>query len=693
MLSIEQEPLKLPKIETETDTTEGKRVRYYRPHDDGLCEFIVPRRFLFLWSQVRIGASLYDLSLRLRSQAKGSRVFLEVSSFLSFLVDQDIVTDIRFVRLVDSIRGEYQWHSSLLQVLSMKSRISEWSQSASHLGERRTPLSRIFDLLAVGTTLLLFFLVLITSAQNISLIRMHRWTDELLQFGTITFSPVLFYLITFFTGFLVAGTIGRTLGGFVRAGLSRIAGDSGRIYFQYDLAGPFLEFQPVNVTGGFRRSTDFITIFFPLVSVLFLIVIGRWNSQLYNSFEGVLGSLLFLSGTLFLTAMTTHPMIESALTSSLKVWNRNPLAWRESDELMEIAAFHQLGFGLSALLGFCSIVIILVVSIQQRPLWKGSFFLVELSLIIFIAFVYLEPYLGAGLAAIFPNSHRAHFNLRRRMWDSRKRVLETASVDRESWQNLPVVRQLTAPIRQKLLSVARVVEYFPGKAVCRQGDTSRSLYIVLEGRFAVAKRYTNRRRKVVAILTKGSAFGETAFFFGAERTADVVAIEKSRVLEIPYREDMQNLDLSKSDEFQFRVWLLQALSGNEMLKELPSEAMDTLIFAGKRKTFRAGEVIFTEGSPGDVCYFIAQGQVSIIQEAKKVKELGAGDTIGEIALLRPGMRRTATVTADSDLLCMELNSDDFWALMAARLPLGAEIERLALRRLKEDEARRIRIRG
>ncbi len=68
--------------------------------------------------------------------------------------------------------------------------------------------------------------------------------------------------------------------------------------------------------------------------------------------------------------------------------------------------------------------------------------------------------------------------------------------------------------------------------------------------------------------------------------------------------------------------------------------------------------------------------------------MGAGDAFGEIALLKMGSRRTASVVADSDLLCMELDIESFWGLLAARLPLGAEIERLAIRRLKADEERR-----
>lgn len=100
-------------------------------------------------------------------------------------------------------------------------------------------------------------------------------------------------------------------------------------------------------------------------------------------------------------------------------------------------------------------------------------------------------------------------------------------------------------------------------------------------------------------------------------------------------------------------------------QDLPSEAMDTLIYAGKRKLFKACEAVFTEGAPADSCCFIAQGRASAVQNGKKINEMGAGDAFSEIAMLKIGSRRTASVVADSDLLCMELDIESFSSLLAA----------------------------
>jgi CRP-like cAMP-binding protein len=681
MLPVEQEPIKIPRVDSEVEVADGKRVRYLRTHDGAPVELTVPRRYLFLWDQVRMGASLYDLSLRMRARGFGPRIFLEVSSFLTFLVDHDLVEDVRLVRMADSIRGEYEWPEDFIQSFSIGIPLAQWARRGSRSnGFRASVFSQAFDfslLVAVAVSLpavvfaIHYFYGFLSKSSHLEpFVNVFLWD---------------YVLAGVLVGLIFAGTVGRSFAAALRLTASRLGFEAGETEIRIDLFGPHLSFQPLTVTGGLRRSADFILVFSSVVPVLLaLVAVRQFN---WIPFTKLLPSapalLMFLSGGLFVAALSAHPMTKSALTRSLRVWNRTPLVWREDDELKEVETFHQLGIGISHTLMLASLV---ASGVLAGLSWGGgSRRLASLAALgsgLFMVFIYLEPILANHL----PTS--ARLNRRRRMWATKTRVLDVASADREAWAELPVLRQLTAPIRAKLLTAARVVEFRAGQAVCRQGGTDRSLFIVLEGKLGVAKSFEGRRRKVVAILASGSAFGETAFFFGMPRTADVVAMETSRLLEIPYFEAMKNLDLSSSEEFQFRVWLLQALSGNPMLKDLPSEAMDTLIFAGRRKTFRAGEVVFTEGAPADCCYFIAQGRASAVQQAKKINEMGAGDAFGEIALLRTGVRRTATVVADSDLLCMELDVESFWALLAARLPLGAEIERLALRRLKADEARR-----
>lgn len=671
MLSIEQEPIRLPQILNEAEVPEGRMVIF-----SAGPRLLVPRRFQFLWDQTRIGASIYDLCLRLRTRGENQRVFLEVATYLCFLVDHDLIDDLRMVRLADSIRGEYEWPNDVLSSLSASGDVATWARRfrSPHALQSMIPWSsRSFDLLSsVFVILSLPFTVLLAALLFDS--------SEL---------PTSDWILFFVFGLYLAGVVGRTGVAVFRAFASNIAGDAGELRWVLDPLGPHLLFQPHTVTGAFRRATDFVVCFGTPTIPLALLLFTKSLVPHFSKALPINAWPLMLMGSLFLSALTTHPATRSQLTQSLRVWNRTPMVWREDDELREVEFFHRIGGFFSVVLAAVFIgqvitgVFRLAESNTAASFQTGAGFLF-FALFAFSIAIFVEPFLRHEL----PGSSKR--NRRRRLWATRLKVLSVAAADREMWNELPVLRQLTAPLRRQLVGNARVVQFKPGVSVCRQGDTDRSLYIVLEGKLGVAKSFEGRRRKVVAILSAGAAFGETAFFFGTPRSADVVAMETSRLLEIPYLHLMKDLDLSSSEEFQFRVWLLQALSGNSMLKDLPSEAMDTLIFAGVRRTFRAGEAIFTEGAPASECYFIAQGRASVIQGGRKISEMGAGDAFGEIALLKSGSRRTASVVADSDLLCMELQVDSFWALLAARLPLGAEIERLAIRRLKADDERRAR---
>jgi CRP-like cAMP-binding protein len=58
-----------------------------------------------------------------------------------------------------------------------------------------------------------------------------------------------------------------------------------------------------------------------------------------------------------------------------------------------------------------------------------------------------------------------------------------------------------------------------------------------------------------------------------------------------------------------------------------------------------GNTIFLEGDPGDKMYIVLSGKVGISIKSKSIKDLGPGEQFGEVALLKKGATRAATVTA------------------------------------------------
>jgi small-conductance mechanosensitive channel/CRP-like cAMP-binding protein len=76
--------------------------------------------------------------------------------------------------------------------------------------------------------------------------------------------------------------------------------------------------------------------------------------------------------------------------------------------------------------------------------------------------------------------------------------------------------------------------FAPGETVIRAGDPGSSMFVVHNGRVAVQLN-ENGRPRTVATLSEGAFFGEMALFTGEPRTANIVALEETEVLEIGHQ--------------------------------------------------------------------------------------------------------------------------------------------------------------
>ena len=92
-------------------------------------------------------------------------------------------------------------------------------------------------------------------------------------------------------------------------------------------------------------------------------------------------------------------------------------------------------------------------------------------------------------------------------------------------------------------------------------------------------------------------------------------------------------------EFLKRVPLFAGCSKKE-LQELASRTDEI--------DLRDGYVLMREGRPGREFIVLVEGTASVTKDDKKLADLGAGDWVGEIALLT-NVPRTATVTATSPI--------------------------------------------
>ena len=77
------------------------------------------------------------------------------------------------------------------------------------------------------------------------------------------------------------------------------------------------------------------------------------------------------------------------------------------------------------------------------------------------------------------------------------------------------------------------------------------------------------------------------------------------------------------------------------------------------RTFPAGAVLTEQEEFGSIFTVIAEGRASVSVNARTVATLGPGDFFGEMALIDSTNRRSATVTADTDLRALMLTQPVF----------------------------------
>jgi CRP/FNR family transcriptional regulator, cyclic AMP receptor protein len=136
------------------------------------------------------------------------------------------------------------------------------------------------------------------------------------------------------------------------------------------------------------------------------------------------------------------------------------------------------------------------------------------------------------------------------------------------------------------------------------------------------------------------------------------------------------MKIDKEAAFFRKIFLLQDLEDREI---------DHVIARTHRRHFPAGRIIIQEGEPGESMYIMVSGEVEITKQLTLVLDedtpkervmirLKAEDGVyfGEMSLLENDPR-SATVTASSDCLVLELFQQDFLELTRQDPNMGMKL--------------------
>ena len=625
--------------------------------------FEVPGEYRSYIDALEKGISFSKLA-DVQTTAKPGFRFQSLKRFLLFLDDHGLIADRDYRRLADSLRGEYTWPSSIFTTPLVAVPIFKESQSS-----RPSVIGLLVFLVSLGLSLGSLFLIGVewgfTAVDQPS----HLVRSLVLFLVTLSLTRIAQALVS-----LVFGWVGGR-----SPGLDLLI-EPLSIRLRTEQRGRVL-----STSMLFAQALTLLTIFGVAAAL------GPFAARTRLEYD------LIVIAASFAFFIDASPYSRSFTTDLLRSLYAKLQRGRETGGTETVV--RRAHVIISATWILClGLFLTLDVSTTTQQLWSelrtstGNSRLAGYALCALIALFVLN-WIADILGSISYDD--ASSGQVRRLWRRRSETalekVQGVTPSAQDLEKLPFLRQIPEPIRKQLITQAQVRLFKEGQAICRQGDKDRNLFVVLEGRLAVAK--TNavgggrNRRKIVAWLEPGAVFGENAFFFGHERTADVIAMDAGRVLILPHSRDMKIVEADRSQELRTRIWFLQALVQNQLFRDLPSESLDSILHAGVEQRFTAGQKVIQEGEQADACYFMVQGRANVAQKTKAIAKINAGDAFGEISILFPGTLRTATITAETDLITIKIERDRFWKLLRSHLPLALEIERLGLRRLREDQAR------
>jgi phosphoserine phosphatase RsbU/P len=138
-----------------------------------------------------------------------------------------------------------------------------------------------------------------------------------------------------------------------------------------------------------------------------------------------------------------------------------------------------------------------------------------------------------------------------------------------------------------------------------------------------------------------------------------------------------------------------ALARVPLLAGLPGDELARLERRLARSRHAAGRVLFREGDRGDRLFVVIDGAVAIIKAMDTPDERllairGAGEFVGEMGLLDPDGRRTASVRADCDTETLEITPADLDALLHRHPAVAFEMLRIMSMRLRDAQNATIR---
>jgi CRP/FNR family transcriptional regulator, cyclic AMP receptor protein len=130
----------------------------------------------------------------------------------------------------------------------------------------------------------------------------------------------------------------------------------------------------------------------------------------------------------------------------------------------------------------------------------------------------------------------------------------------------------------------------------------------------------------------------------------------------------------------------EVLARSGIFQGVDADAAESLAKEMEIIEIRKGEVVFSEGEPGDSLYIVLSGKLKVGRRAADGRQnliavMGPSDMVGELSLFDPGPR-TATATAVLDTRLARLRKQALRPWLTNRPEIAEQLLRVLARRLR-----------
>lgn len=123
-----------------------------------------------------------------------------------------------------------------------------------------------------------------------------------------------------------------------------------------------------------------------------------------------------------------------------------------------------------------------------------------------------------------------------------------------------------------------------------------------------------------------------------------------------------------------------------IFRNVNEEDLARLAEITREMVFKRGDYICRQGQTGNDLFFIREGNITVVREGREIAYLGAGEMVGELAVL-DHQPRSADIIASTDVLTFRISRQDLFDLLGTSNELSYAILRALSARLREEGAR------